>query len=235
MNEQIVIVSGSAPLPAHVAAAIPEEAIVLAVDGGLDQALAAGLEPSGLIGDLDSVTDEGLEWARQHATITHHPVDKDRTDTELALAFAADMSPARLTLVGGGDRLDHTIAAIGALGAPSLTSIPALDAWWHGQHIDVIHGPAREVLLLEPGSLLSLVAMHGPCTHVSISGVRWELDEADLSPVVGLGISNEVAAGEPGDDAVEVRVALSTGVVTVFDRPADIAPLSPLTTLEATR
>jgi thiamine pyrophosphokinase len=235
VNEQIVIISGSSPLPDHVAAAIPEEAIVLAVDGGLDHALAAGLEPSGLIGDLDSVTEEALDWARRHATIAHHPVDKDRTDTELALAFAADMNPSRLTLVGGGDRLDHTVTAIGALGAPSLTSIPALDAWWHGQHLDVIHGPARELLLLEPGSRLSLVALHGPCTKVSITGVRWELDDAELAPVVGLGISNEAMAGEPGDDAVEVRVAVSTGVLTVFDQPASIPPLTVVTALEATR
>ena len=235
MNEEIVIISGSAPLPAHVARTIPDTAIVLAVDGGLDQALAAGLEPSGLIGDLDSVTAEGLEWARQHATITHHPVDKDRTDTELALAFAADMNPSRLTLVGGGDRLDHTITAVGALGAASLTSVPALDAWWDGQHLDVIHGPARELLLLEPGSLLSLVALHGPCTKVSITGARWELEDADLAPVVGLGVSNEASAGEPGDDAVEVRVSLSSGVLTVFDRPARIPRLDSLTTLEATR
>lgn len=235
MNEQIVIISGSTPIHGHVAAAIPDEAIVLAVDGGLDHALAAGLEPSGLIGDLDSVTEEALDWARRHATIAHHPVDKDRTDTELALAFAADMDPSRLTLVGGGDRLDHTIAAIGALGAPSLTGIPALDAWWHGQHLEVIHGPARELLLVEPGSTLSLVALHGPCSKVSITGVRWELDEADLAPVVGLGMSNVAIAGEPGDDAVEVRVGLSTGVLTVFDRPARIAPLTPLTALETTR
>ena len=79
---------------------------------------AAGLTPAGLIGDLDSMSEEGLAWATQHATIERHPIDKDATDTELAVAFAAGMNPARVVLVaGGGDRLDHTLAAIGALGA----------------------------------------------------------------------------------------------------------------------
>ena len=139
MNERIVIISGSAPLDRHVVEAIPEEAIILAADGALDMALAAGLEPGGLIGDLDSVSAEGLAWAQRHATIARHPTDKDHTDTELALEFAADMDPAQLTLIGGGDRRDHTLAAIGALGAPRLTSVPVIDGWWAGQHFDVVH------------------------------------------------------------------------------------------------
>lgn len=162
MNERIVIVTGSRPIAPHVVAGIPGHAIVLAVDGGIDHALAAGLEPSGLIGDLDSVTADGLAWAQQHVTIARHPTDKDQTDTELALAFAADMNPARLTLVGGGGRLDHTIGAIGALGGAVLTSVPRIDAWWDGQHVDVVHGPGRATLHLVAGSTLSLLALGGP-------------------------------------------------------------------------
>ncbi len=119
MNERIVIITGASPLLPEVVDRIPGDAILLAVDGGLDHALAAGLQPSGLIGDLDSVTEEGLAWAARHATIDRHPADKEHTDTELALAFAAAMDPLHLTLIGGGDRLDHSLAAIGALGARS--------------------------------------------------------------------------------------------------------------------
>lgn len=246
MQEHIVIVTGAERLPADVVARIPDEAIILGVDGGLDVALAAGLRPSGVIGDFDSITPEGLAWAEAHATIARHPADKDATDTELALAFAADMNPARITMLGGGDRLDHGIAAIGALGAPELTGVPVLDAWWAGQHLDVLHGPERRTLELEPGSTVSLLALHGPVDRLSISGVRWPLDEHDLAPLVGLGISNVVldappveddrAAGQPDDHGDEadttdvpadtesapgaVHIELSGGVLTVFDVPA---------------
>lgn len=215
MNEHIVIVTGNQPLPPHVVAAIPDEAIVLAADAGLDLAREAGLAPVGLIGDLDSVSAEGLDWAGAHTTISRHPVDKDRTDTELAVAFAAEMNPVRLTLVGGGDRLDHTLAAIGALGATTLTGIPTIDAWWDGQHLDVVHGPARATLLLRPGSTLSLIALHGPCRNVILDGVRWPLTGADLGPAVGLGVSNEVTAA-----GGVVSIGVSTGVLTVLDEPA---------------
>ena len=53
--------------------------------------------------------------------VERHPADKTCTDTELALALAARRSPDHLLLVAGaGDRLDHALAALGALGAPSL-------------------------------------------------------------------------------------------------------------------
>jgi thiamine pyrophosphokinase len=214
MNEHIVIITGASPLSPRIADTIPTSAILLGVDGGLDVALAAGLRPSGLIGDLDSVSEDGLAWAKDHATIARHPTDKAQTDTELALAFAADMQPARLTMIGGGDRLDHTIAAIGALAAGHLTNVPVLDGWWNGHHLDVIHGPGRRELLLETGSTLSLLAIGPRCDGVGISGVRWPLDKHRLEPVVGLGVSNEVV--DPGG---VVPITVSSGVLTVFDVP----------------
>jgi thiamine pyrophosphokinase len=215
VNEHIVIVTGSSPIPPGVVASIPDHAIVLGVDGGLDTARAAGLEPSGLVGDLDSVSAEGLAWAKAHATIAQHPTDKDQTDTELALAFAADMQPERLTMIGGGDRLDHTIAAIGALGMRELTTIPALDAWWDGQHIDVVHAPGRRTLQLETASIVSLLAIGTRCEKVGITGVRWPLDGRRLEPLIGLGISNEVTHPEG-----IVEVTVSAGVLTIFNVPA---------------
>jgi thiamine pyrophosphokinase len=220
MNDTVVIVTGAAPLDARAVAAIPSHAIVIAADGGLDHARAAGLTPAGLIGDLDSVSAEGVAWAQQHATIQRHPIDKDATDTELAVAFAAGMNPARVVMVaGGGDRLDHTLAAIGALGATVLTSVPLVECWWGGQYLQVVHGPARVSIRVgtssEPGTRISLLAMHGPCTGVTLSGTRWQLDRAELGPLVGHGLSN-VAIGP------DVELAVSTGILTVFiDPPPD--------------
>jgi thiamine pyrophosphokinase len=214
VNDHIVIVTGATPIPERVAALVPDAAIVLGVDSGFDHALAAGLRPNGLIGDLDSVSDDGRAWAEEHATISRHPADKNETDTELAVAFAAGMAPAWLTMIGGGDRLDHTIAAIGSLAAPAATSIPRIDAWWNGQHIEVMHGPSRRTLSLTPESTLSLLVLGRPCDGVSISGVRWPLDGIRLEPVVGLGVSNEVT-----DAAGDVSISISSGVLSVFDHP----------------
>jgi thiamine pyrophosphokinase len=210
MNEIVIVVTGAAPLHTRAVQAVPDGAIVIAADGGLDHALEAGLRPATLVGDLDSISSEGAAWAEANATIQRHPPDKVHTDTELALATAADLNPARLILIsGGGDRLDHTFAAIGALGHPSLTSIPTIDGWWGAQQLTVIHGPGRGRLRLPLGTTISALALHGPCRGVSITGVRWPLTDADVAPVIGLGVSNEATADE-------VEFALASGVLTVF-------------------
>ena len=218
MNEHIVVVTGADALDDRVTSLLPADAYVVAADGGLDVALAAGLTPDVLIGDLDSVSDDGLDWADENATIERHPADKDHTDTELALRHAVERRPRRITMVGGGGRLDHTIAALGALGAPHLTSIPELDAWWGGQHVDVVHGPARRRLQLEPGSTLSLIVFGRHCQRVRLDGVRWPLRDAQIATTVGVGVSNEVTA----EDGV-VSLSLSEGVLTVFDVPRSSA------------
>ncbi len=210
MDETVIVVTGAEPLDPTVVASLPAHGIVIAADGALDHALSAGLTPAGLVGDLDSVSVAGLEWAEAHATIERHPADKNETDTELALAMAADLNPARLILVsGGGDRLDHTFAAIGALGHPGLTSVPVIEAWWGTQHIRVLHGPGRLSFDVIPGTTISLLAMHGRCKGVSIAGVKWPLDAARLTPLVGHGVSN-VAIGE------RIDITVSEGVVTIM-------------------
>ena len=213
MNEIVVVVTGAAPLDADAVAHIPPNAIVIAADGALDHALAAGVTPAALVGDLDSISTEGLAWAEAHITIERHDPAKDLTDTELALAMALSFAPARLVLIAGdGDRLDHTFTAIGALGAPSLTSIPVLEGWWGDQRFHVLHGPGRLHLVTEPGATISLVATHGRCTGVSITGAEWPLVDAELAPLVGHGVSNLSI------DA-EIEVTVSTGVLTIFSHP----------------
>jgi thiamine pyrophosphokinase len=208
VNDIVVVITGAGAIAPAAVDRIPGGAVVIAADGALDHALAAGVSPAGLVGDLDSISAEGLAWARQHATVQRHDPDKERTDTELALAMAADLHPARLVLLGAGERLDHMLAAIGALGHPRLTSIPTIDAWWGEQQVRVVHGPGQAVLELAPGTTLSLLALHGPCAGVTIDGVRWPLDRAELAPLVGLGVSNVAT-----DPRVAVRV--SSGVLTI--------------------
>jgi thiamine pyrophosphokinase len=220
MNDTVVIVTGASPLDPRAVASVPFGSIVIAADGGLDHAREAGLHPAGLIGDLDSISPEGLAWATEHATIQRHPAGKDLTDTELAVAFAADMHPGRLLLLAGagpGDRLDHQLAAIGALGAPVLTSVPVVEAFWGSQYLRVLHGPGRATLDVDVGQIVSLLALHGTCTGVVVSGTEWELERVELAPLVGLGVSNVARSAR-------VDLAVSTGVLTVFVGTAEVVP-----------
>ena len=210
VDEVVVVVTGSAALDPRVIATLPDRKIVLAADGAIDHALAVDLPVAGLVGDLDSVSEAGLAWAEEHATIERHEPNKDHTDTELALALAAELQPDRLIVIsGGGDRLDHTFAAIGALGHPGLTSIPIIEVWWGLEHLQILHGPARATIDVETGATISLLAMHGPCEGVNINNVMWPLENAELAPMTGHGVSNVTT-----DSTIELSV--SSGVLSVF-------------------
>ncbi len=211
-SSTVVVVTGSTELDRRAVAAVPPGAFVVAADGGLDHAREAGLDPAILVGDLDSISALGLAWATEHAEVVRHPIDKPATDTELAIAQAATYEPARILLIAGeGDRLDHAIAALGALGSPDLAAVGALEAWWGAHQLHVVHSPRAIELDLEPGTTFSVLAMHGPATGVTVTGARWPLEDHDLGPLVGLGVSNlaEPSLGLP------LTVAVGGGIVTV--------------------
>ncbi len=209
MGTTVAVITGAARLDGRAVAAVPPDAVIIAADGGLDHALEAGLEPSVLVGDLDSISAIGLAWATEHTEVVRHPVDKPATDTELAIAHAATLQPDHLVLLAGqGDRLDHAVAALGALGAPELAGIATLEAWWGGDQLRVVHGPGEARLDLPAGTTFSVLAMHGPCEGVSVDGARWRLRDDHLDPLVGLGVSN--VAEEP-----PLTVAVRRGIVTV--------------------
>ena len=87
---------------------------VYAVDHGVDACRRAGLSPTLLIGDADSAAPENWRWGEARAArVERHPVEKDFTDTQLALQRATEGGPAVLLLTGAfGGRFDHAYSTI---------------------------------------------------------------------------------------------------------------------------
>lgn len=189
---------------------------VIAADSGLDRALEAGLTPTVLVGDLDSISADGARWAREHGVpIEEHPADKDDTDTALALGHAVASGHDRLLLLGPAtiDRLDHQLGTIIALGAPGLARFEAITAQLGATVVHVLH-PGRSIEPeLPTGATFSLLALHGTCTGIEVSGARWPLHAAELKPARTLGISNESLGSG-------LRIAVDDGVLTVVVPPA---------------
>ena len=101
----VVVVTGGGALAPIAVAAVPDDAAIVAADGGLDYARDAGLTPNALVGDLDSISAAGLAWASAHIEVHRHPTDKAATDTELAIGYAITLTPSRVVLLAGaGDR-----------------------------------------------------------------------------------------------------------------------------------
>jgi thiamine pyrophosphokinase len=210
----VAVVIGGGALDADVVASLPDGIVVIAADGGLDHAVEAGLRPSVLVGDLDSISAGGRMWAYAHEVrIEEHDTDKDLTDTELALQTAlAVPEVGNLVVLGGADRHDHRpdhfLGTLLALGHPSMAAFGAVTAHLGGTWFSVVHPDRPTTLPLGIGRTFSVLALHGPAGGVTVRGAKWELDDADLSPTEARGVSNESKEDE-------VQVSTTSGVVTV--------------------
>ena len=83
---------------------------IFCIDKGIEICRACRVIPHILIGDFDSAESSAVDWARaKNITVEQYPVDKDLTDTQLALKRATEFfgeHVAILTEVFGG-RFDH--------------------------------------------------------------------------------------------------------------------------------
>jgi thiamine pyrophosphokinase len=187
----------------------PDDLIICA-DGGSRHALALGLTPDALLGDLDSMTEEELaRVAGSKTAVIRHQPDKDETDLELALNHALERDPAFIVIVGAlGGRLDHTLGNIALLADPRLIRRRcSLDDGVER----VVLCRARTEINGAPGDLVSLVPWGGPAEGVRTDGLRWALRGETLMPERSRGISNEML----GDSA---RVFVEYGSVLVIHR-----------------
>jgi thiamine pyrophosphokinase len=220
MSEQlsatVVVVIGGGPITVPARLHGVDVAAIIAADGGYDTAIAAGLEPTQLVGDLDSISADGLATAEASRVPVHrHPADKDATDTELALDLAVELTvgqPHRELVVLGpdrSDRLDHLIGALTALGHPSLAGFGSVTAFLGTAEIAIVHPTHTVTLDLPAGRVVSVLALHGPCTGVEMTGSRWALRDAVVEPASSLGVSNE-SLGAP------IRITTASGVLTVI-------------------
>ena len=97
-----------------------DDALVIAADGGLAEAIRLDRRVDVLVGDLDSARPEDVArvTADGGAVERHDPL-KDATDLELALDRAEREGAGRIVVAGGdGGRLDHLLGNLTLIAAP---------------------------------------------------------------------------------------------------------------------
>lgn len=187
--------------------------LVIAADGGAESLDRLGRPPDVIIGDLDS-TDEALvrRLAAAGVRVERHPVDKNASDTELALRAAADAGADEIVLLGavGGDRLDHELANLLLLADPALSGrdVRVVHA---GNTVRVVGSNGSLALHGGVGDLVTLLPIGGEATGVTTHGLRWQLDAATLHMGASRGLSNEIVA-------TPASVQLDSGVLLVVER-----------------
>jgi thiamine pyrophosphokinase len=202
LEDPDVMVVASGPGPA---VALPPAGRVVAADGGLDRALALGLDVDVVVGDMDSASAEGLAAVEAAGgRIVVHPVAKDATDLELALDEAVATKAHRVLVVTSATgRVDHLLSSLLLLGAERYGGIE-LDALVGDALVHVVRDRRR--LSGSAGELVSLVAVGGPARGVTTAGLEYPLAGETLDPGSTRGVSN-VFLGQ------EAEVGLASGVL----------------------
>lgn len=92
---------------------IVKDAYYIGVDAGVLRLIEQGIHPDMAVGDFDSMNQEQFRSICEKFVIEKHPVQKDESDTELAIMIAKEKGFEKIIVVGAfGKRVDHTIANI---------------------------------------------------------------------------------------------------------------------------
>jgi thiamine pyrophosphokinase len=113
MSRIIIFANGDLPNPEKARALIRPDDFILCADGGTRHALALGLIPNLIIGDMDSTTFDLRPSTENGTTTPQIPKDKNETDLELAIDHALTLNPDQILILAAlGGRMDQTLANI---------------------------------------------------------------------------------------------------------------------------
>lgn len=187
------------------AEAVDNSDLIIAADGGLIHLEKLGIMPHVIIGDFDSL-------GRVPTDATVFPVEKDDTDSMLAIRHGLERGFRRFVIYGGldGPRLDHTIA--------NLQSLQFLaDREAHGFLVGLHH----TALVVKNGAvsfdtdakgIVSVFCMGADAEGVSIRGLKYGMEDGTLSAGFPLGVSNHFI-GEKSEISVK-----NGSLLIIFDR-----------------
>ena len=181
----------------------PED-LVIAADAGYRTCRELGIVPDLLLGDFDS-----MEQPEDFANIHRSPVEKDDTDTMLAVKTGLEQGCGEFYLYGGtgGRRLDHTLANLQTL--LYLRRRGARGYLYDNDFVwTVIENETIRVDKTVEWGLLSVFCLGDRARGVAETGVQYPLQGAELTAEFPLGVSNHIL--EP-----VAAVGVETGALAV--------------------
>jgi thiamine pyrophosphokinase len=205
MARTIIFANGELPNIEKARALVQTDDYIICADGGTRHALALGLKPNLIVGDLDSVTDVELKIAS--AKIVQYPRNKNETDLELALNHALVKKTSSILIIGAlGGRLDQTLGNISLLSDPRLST---LDCRLDDGAEEVFFCRDRSKFEGRRGDVVSLIPWNDAVKGIRMRGLRWSLNNETLYPDKTRGISNEMLN-------TVAEVSIETGLLLVI-------------------
>lgn len=202
---RVLLLGNGESVPSDFVKKLAQQAdLIVATDGGANQAITCGVTPHVIIGDLDSVS-PSLKNTLPHVAWIHIS-RQDNTDLEKALNWLSEQGYTQCTLCGfTGGRVDFSLGNILSLYPyiPKMKLTVCGPGWQLRpvtRHLTHPCQPNRRV------SLLPYKTCRGVCTH----GLKYPLKEATLSwKQAGRSLSNQTTGSR-------FSVSLQSGLLWVY-------------------
>ena len=217
-----IIVTGG-PLPDEAAAIIrkraesTDEAVIIACDSGADFLAKHNIIADMVVGDMDSITAAGLDYIdANNIFVEKYPIEKDWTDTEIALGKASEGDILLVCPLSG--RIDHVIANLGLVLKMKSAGkdVVITDGITYCYPLSGEDSVTTDITSFGGNAAVSLIPcdFSSPVKGVTTKGLYYSLSDAELFAGSSFSFSNHPTAETP-----EITVSIRDGlllVVTTF-------------------
>lgn len=201
----IIFANGDLPNLQKASALIKQDDFIICADGGTRHALAMGLTPHIIIGDMDSLPKE-FSLSTFDGEVVLYPKDKNETDLELAINHAITLNPKQILILGAlGGRIDQTLANISLLTnfRPVTCDLRLNDGL---EEISLCKDQLE--VRGRSGDVVSLIPYQGNVEGVTTQNLKWKLNNETLFFDKTRGISNEMISDV-------VKISITKGLLLI--------------------
>ncbi len=183
---------------------------VIAADAGYKYCRENNIIPDLVLGDFDS-----LEIAPDHPNVMQLPSEKDDTDTMFAVKTGLEKGYKHFYIYGGlgGKRADHTVANLQTL---IYLAHRGARGWLFGENC-VWTAIRNGSITIKGEGNAAVFCIDGLARGVTLKGLKYELDNAEITSDFPLGVSNSMSAPEAqisvADGTLLIMYDINTGEI----------------------
>ena len=205
-DSKILMVAGGRRPAEKFFKAVAQDRKIFCIDKGIEICRDCNILPKILIGDFDSANKAALNWAIENKIpLERHPVEKDFTDTQLALELLPKNFSAIVTGIFGG-RFDHSFSNV-------LTCANVENKIFLADEREIIFyvkgGESVEVEFFEKPFAVSLLPLTEICAGVNSENLHWELKKAVLKQNLPNAVSNRAKSSQ-------IKISVEVGTLAIY-------------------
>jgi len=169
---------------------------IICADGGANHLYNMGIIPNYIIGDLDSIDKDVINYyKKQNVLFEKFPSKKNETDSELCILLASKLNAYKVDLFATlGGRIDHTLANINLLYyIREQKIVPRIISEKEDIYIAInesiqIKGKKEDII--------SIIPIKGDAKGITLENLEYNLNNYNMKYSSPLGISNIMLSDE---------------------------------------